>query len=111
LSLQYGSGETFHGLRVSKFRIGWSWDWIVERFRFGLGPNIGYLSIERATTRSPDGTVFLGLDVHASFDFAEVSDLSAFFVSTAVKVDGGAWGPVLQLGYRGDVVPSSPSVR
>ena len=69
-----------------------------------FGPNIGYVSIERATSKDSNGTLFLGLDVHTSFDLAETSDLSAFFVSTAVEVDGGAFGPVVQVGYRGDVV-------
>jgi len=108
LNLQYARGTTAHGLDVAEWRIGWSWDWIFDRFRAGFGPNIGYVGIQRATDSQLIETIFIGLDVHASLDIIEVSELSAFFACLSFKVDGlngGPWGPVLQIGFRGDVVP------
>jgi hypothetical protein len=105
LNLHYASGATAHGLDITKWRFGWSWDWTLDRFRAGLGPNIGHVSIQRATDSHFIETLFVGLDVHASLDVIRVSELSAFFASASFKVDGGAWGPVLQIGFRGEVLP------
>jgi hypothetical protein len=107
LNFQYADGETLHGLRVQKWRLGWTWDWIFDRFRFGLRPSFGVINLERATTGGYIGTAFIGFDAHASYDLVEVSHLSAFFISPAFKMDGGAWGPVIQIGFRGDMVTST----
>jgi hypothetical protein len=104
LYLQYAQGRTLHGLDLAKWRLGWTWDWILDRFRFGLGPSLGYLRYERVTESSVIEAAFVGLDAHVSFDFAKTSDLGAFFVRGGIQIDAPTWGPVLQVGFRGDVV-------
>jgi hypothetical protein len=103
-NFQYSLGTTLHGLEVRKWRVGFTWDWIFDRSRFGLRQCFGGIELDRATTDGELGTLFIGLDAHASYDVIKISEFSALFLAAAVKVDGGAWGPVIQVGFRGDVL-------
>jgi hypothetical protein len=101
-AFQYSQGRTEHGLNLYKGRLSLTYDWIADRFRVGIGPTLGYLALDRATTGGAQKLLLVGLDGHVSFDFVKTSSYSAFFVSLGIKVEGGTWGPSLLLGFRGD---------
>jgi hypothetical protein len=103
MALQYSHGRTEHGLDLDKGRASVVYELIFDRFRLGIGPTLGYLALERATGGRAMHGPFVGLEARASFDFARTSLYSAFFVTLDFKVEGGTWGPVLTLGFRGDV--------
>jgi hypothetical protein len=102
INFQYARGRSEHGLDLNEGRVGFSYDWFLDRFRFGLGPTIGFLSLERATRSGDITTALYGFDVHASFDVVRVSNSSAFFVDLRAKVETGIWGPLLLVGFRTD---------
>jgi len=112
VSFNYTLGETQNGLGIKRWRIGYNWDWRLNRFHFGFGPTLGHIVIERATSKYSLEGAFIGLDVHASFDFLKISDNAAFYLGVGVNVDGQDFGPALTLGIRADVLPkASPKKR
>ena len=106
LFFNYSLGVTRHGLGIERWTVGANWDWALNRFRLGFGLRNGGIEIERATG-GEIGSGFLGLSVHASFDFAKVSDSAAFYVGVGLNLDIPVVGPALTLGIRGDVLPGA----
>jgi hypothetical protein len=105
VALEYLSGQTFHGLGLTMWHLGWSWDWHFDRLRFGLSPDFGITSLERATTfQRTLGQLSVGFDVHGSVDLVPIGGGSALFLRAVVNVDGTnnapIWGPSLWLGAR-----------
>jgi hypothetical protein len=105
VALEYLGGQTFHGLGLNMWHLGWSYDWRFDRLRVGLFPNLGRASLDRASRRGYTlEQLSLGFDVHGSVDLVPLGNAGALFLRAVVNVDAtnGApiWGPSAWLGVR-----------
>jgi hypothetical protein len=107
--MHLAKGTTLHGLGILKWRVAFSFEWPVGVLRLGLGPSVGYLSMQSATyvrdepqarANEPLRQLSLGAEGHASVDLIRLSSLSTLFLRGSFQVESGAYGPMLGLGYR-----------
>lgn len=100
-------GTTLHGLAITKARVAFSFEWPIGIVRLGLGPSLGYLSMQAATytdggARRSDSLrqLSIGTELHASVDLFELAETDAVFLRGSFQAEPGAYGGLLALGYR-----------
>jgi len=113
--MHLAKGTTLHGLGILKWRVAFAFEWPIGIVRLGLGPSLGYMSMQAATFHDTGATpqrndplvqISFGGELHASVDLFELSRRDTIFLRGSFQFESGAYGPLLALGYRFEGWPS-----
>lgn len=102
-------GRTQHGLPTYQFRPGASWETILDRVRLGLGLDLSWVSVQRATSGDMMNAFGVGGQLFGTVDVVQSgrsalylgARLSAEWLTTSGGGDGPLlWGPTVMAGWR-----------
>jgi hypothetical protein len=102
-------GKTDHGLATYQIRPGFTWEGRLDRVHLGLGLDVSYLAVQRATTGSYMDAFGVGALAFGTVDLVS-GDGHALFLGAKMSAEwlsgqGNAetpfmWGPSAMLGWR-----------